>query len=139
MTGESVRDAALKVTKAMPTADAAISTGAIDVGAVGTRDDFLAGCELLISAPALNTTMLPNADTATYKVMMDDDVALGSALPVYGSDVLVQTGAGGAGADAVTKRVRLPSDVERYVFVTATLAGGTGDASATTLTVELLV
>jgi len=52
--------------------------------------------------------------------------------------VLVQTGAGGAGAAAATARFAIPSDCERYVRVTATNSG-TGDASGASMTVNLKV
>ncbi len=139
MVGPRIRDAELEEIIAMPTADGTVSTAGIDLGAVLSADDYLADAsELMIVAPALNTTMLPDADTATYKLEMDDDVAFGSAVDVYGSDVLVQTGAGAAGAAAATKRVRLPSDGKRYVRLTCTLAGTTGDASAVDMELRLL-
>ena len=131
----SVQDAQLTKTKALPNGAATIYTDGIDLG-VSANGRHLAQCELEISAPALATADLGDAATMKYSVEMDTDSAFGSATALF-TDVLTQTGAGGAGAAAATKRVRLPSDVERYVRVKA-VNSAAGDASDKSVTAKLL-
>jgi len=135
----NVKDASFVETKALGTADGTVATDGMDLGALSARGARLeqGDCELKIEAPALNTTQLPNADTNTYSIETDEDVAFGSP-KVLADKVIVQTGAGGAGAAAVTARFRLPSDCERYVRVKSVLAGGTGDCSGASMTASLL-
>lgn len=129
-----VKDASLSVTKALPNGANTIYTDGIDLGH-GSKGDFLANCELLIEAPLLVVGDLANAATMKYSIQHDTDSAFGSAVTLL-PDVLTQTGAGGVGAAAATKRVRLPSDVNRYVRVMA-VNSGAGDASDKSVTVGL--
>lgn len=131
----AVKDVALKVTKALPNGAASITTDGFDLGH-STRGDFLANCELLISAPAVTTTELGDTQTLTYHVEHDDDPAFGTVATLM-SSVIVQTGAGGAGAAAATAYRRLPVDVKRYVRVKATKAGAS-NASTSSVTAELV-
>jgi len=127
---------AAQKTKALPNGAASSSTDAIDLGPLtdrGARPPM----ELEILAPALTAAQLPDDKTMTYKV--ESDSASNFASPKTLADaVLVQTGAGGAGAAAATARFAIPSDCERYVRVTATNSG-TGDASGASMTVNLKV
>lgn len=134
MVGSLIKDAALKVTKALPNGAATIYSDGIDLesGASGN----LLGIEVLLTAPALATADLGDAATMTYTLQMDSDVAFGSATDVYGV-VLTQTGAGGAGAAAATKRIALPSNCERYIRVKA-VNSAAGDASDKSLTLEVI-
>jgi len=132
----NLKDADLIVTKALPATDGAVNTDAIDLGAPSARADLVAGCELLVEAPALTTTELPDADTMTYKVEMDTTSAFSSATTLADS-LILQTGAGGAGAAAASARLKLPTDCERYIRVVATGAGGIGDASGKSVTASL--
>jgi hypothetical protein len=135
----NVRDAKLIVTKTLPASTTAVVSDAIDLEHVAAGRDFEDNMEVLLSAPLLTITELPDTKTMTYKLEHDDDVAFGGAANVYGSDLIVQTGATGGSAAAVTKRVRLPSDVKRYVRAKATPSGsGTGDCSGKSMTVEAL-
>ena len=131
--GYAVKDEALKVTKALPNGAATVYSDGLDLGH-GSRGDFLAAADFKVSAPALTTAQLPDTKTMTYSVQHDDDPAFGTAADLYPS-VLVQTGAGGAGAAAATFTCRLPVDVKRYVRVKA-VNSGTGDASGASLTFE---
>lgn len=131
----SVRDAALIQTKALPNGAAATAIDGFDLGH-GSKGDFLAQCELLIEAPALGATPLPNAKTMTFSVEHDTDPAFGTAV-VLADKVIVQTGAGGVGDGAETARFRLPTNVNRYVRVKAT-GSGAGDASASSFTVSVV-
>ena len=131
-------DANLSVSKALPAAAAGTSsTAGIDLekSAAGLH---LAQCELEISAPALDGTALPDGKTETYKIEHDNDAAFGTKADLFPS-AIVQTGkTSTGGADAVTKRYRLPTDVKRYVRLTCTAGTGAGDASAASMTAKLL-
>lgn len=131
----NMKDASLKVTKALPNGAATIYSDGIDLGH-NTTGDHLAKCELLISAPALGATPLPDAKTMKYSVQMDDNSSFSSATVLF-ADVITQTGAGGAGAAAATFRLSLPANVERYIRVRA-IGSAAGDASGSSLTAELV-
>lgn len=123
-----VRDTSLKVTKPLPNGAATIYTDGIDLG-LSARSQFAGGphVELYIEAPALAFADLGDAATMQYTVQHDTDPAFGSVVDLYGV-VLTQTGAGGAGAAAATKRVALPTDVKRYLRIKA-VNSAAGDAS----------
>jgi len=132
-----VKHTTFEETKALGTADGTVTTTGFDLGAMSARGAFLAEpLELVIEAPALNTTQLPDADTNTYSIETDDNPGFSSA-KIIADKVILQTGAGGAGAAAVTARFRLPTDVEQYVRVKSVLAGGTGDCSGADMVVSL--
>lgn len=132
----AVKDALLTVTKALSNGAGSVTTDAIDLG-LSANGDLHAGCELSIDAPALTTTQLPNAETMKYDVIHSDNSDLSSPSTIAAS-VVVQTGAGGAGAAAISgTRFRLPSTVKRYVGVKVTKTG-TGDASTVSTTVALV-
>jgi len=133
----NVKDASLSESKALGTADGTVQTTGFDLGALSARGARLEDCELEISAPVLTTTELPDADTCTYSVESDDNSSFSSA-KIVADKVLVQTGAGAAGAAAAKARFRLPSDCEQYVRVKAVLAGGTGDCSGKSMVVSVL-
>lgn len=131
-----VKDASFKKTTALSNGAGTVNAVAIDIGLMTGRGAKLEGMELLITAPALTTTQLPNSETMTYKVQEDTMLACSSP-ETLGDAVLVQTGAGGAGAAAATARFRLPSDCQQFIRVTATKTG-TGDASTVNMVTELL-
>ena len=135
----NLKDASFVKAKALGTSDGTVVTEGMDLGALSARGARLehGDCELQIEAPALDATQLPNADTNTYSIETDDDVAFGSA-KIIADKVIVQTGAGGVGAAAVTERFRLPSNCERYVRVKSILSGTTGDCSGASMTVSLV-
>ena len=140
----NVKDGSLTVSVALPAAAGAVATPSIDLGAPSQGAmacDFVAPCELVIDAPAMSTTQLPNTATMTYAVQTsDDDQSWTTVDPA----VLVQTGAGGTGAAAAEVRYRFPTNVKRYVQVLATgsaaVQGGTaaiGSCAAATLVAAL--
>lgn len=96
----------------------------------------LSAMELLIEAPALTTTELPDTETYTYSIETDDNSAFSSAKVLHGN-VMQQVGAGGAGAAAKSEHVRLPTNCERFVRVKGTKTG-TGNPSAKSFTVSML-
>jgi len=120
--------------KALPNGTGTVYSDPIDLGNVNGRPP--AGIELKISAPALTTADLPDGETMLYQIQHAADAAFTSPASLYGV-VLTQTGAGGAGAAAATKRIQPPSDCGRYVRVAATNSGA-GDASDKSVTLDLL-
>jgi len=135
-TAYGVRDANLIKTKALPNGAAAVNSDGIDLGALSGRGARLAEAEFLLTAPALTTTELADTQTITYKFQHDDDAAFGSPTTLA-DGVIVQTGAGGAGAVGQTFRLRPPTNCQRYVRIVATKTGAS-NASTASLTFELL-
>lgn len=132
------RDAALEQSIAMPAAaEATVATPAIDLG-VGTDHPgrTRAHDSLHLVVPALTATMLPDDTTATYTVEVSEDGE--TYAPLYGTDLVVQTGADGAGAAAQIVSVALPRPCPRYVRGAATLGALTTDASAVDLAIRLV-
>lgn len=131
----NVQDISLKVTKALPADASTVTSDAIDLG-VSTNSDFVAQCELYISAPALATADLGDAATMKYNIIHSDNSDLSSPTTLVAA-AITQTGAGGAGAAAATYRYRFPSTVKRYVGVSATNSAA-GDASDKSFTAQIL-
>lgn len=130
-----VRDPAFVSTKALPGGAGTVYTDGLDLGPLTARGARLAGCELVIQAPALTTEELPDTETLTYSIQVDADSEWGSPENLAKA-VLVQTGAGGAGAAAAAARIKIPSDCLQHVRVAATNSGA-GDCSGQELTAGL--
>jgi hypothetical protein len=127
-----ITDGLLKVTKALPNGAATVYSDGLDLGG----GDIVAPFEVKISAPALVVGDLGNADTMKYSLQMDTDPAFGSPTELL-DDLIIQTGANGAGAAAATKTVRLPVATERYLRLKV-VNSAAGDASDKSATLELL-
>lgn len=127
-------DSQLVVSGALPNGATSTTTPGIDLCNMG---DFQASCELLISAPELSGTELPNGATMTYAVEDATAANFSDVVTLFGN-VLQQTGSGGLGAAQRTVRVRLPTTVRRYIRVRATNSG-TGNASAKSMSASLLL
>ncbi len=133
-----LKDTQLKGTRALPSAASTTVDGAtIDTGA-STRADFVAPCEFLLTVPALNTTQLPDTKTVTYSVLESANSDMSSPTVKY-TGVLTQTGAGSAGAAGATFKFRTEVNPSRYVGVRAVTGSGTGDCSAASATLEMLM
>lgn len=136
--GFAMKDASLKVTKALPTAaSGSVTSSGIDTGK-GSYGDQVADVEFLLTAPALNTTMLPDTRTATYIIEHDTDSAFGTVATLNVGSI-TQTGAAGAGAASTTLRFKLPTNANRYIRAKCTLGASTTDSSAVSLTLEALL
>ncbi len=132
-----MRDAELVRSVALPDgASKSVATDPLDLGN-SDRGDFVATCELEVSAPAVTTTMVPDTRTMTYSLEHDDDPEFGSAKTLHPS-IVAQVGAGGAGAAASKARFRLPVAVKRYVRLKVTSGASTTDASAVSAELALL-
>jgi hypothetical protein len=127
-------DAALKVTKALPSGAASTTTDAIDLG--DASGDFRADCELLIQAPAMGVTPMADAKTMTYQVLGSVNSDLSSPF-ILADKIIVQTGAGGVGCAAAEGRWKPPSNAPRYIGVKAT-GSTTGDASGSSVVAKLV-
>lgn len=136
--GMALKDLQVKGTRALPAAASTTVDGAaIDLGH-GSFGDFVANAEFKVSAPAVNTTMLPNTKTFTYSVIHSDNADLSTPAIIH-SAVITQTGAGAAGAAAASATVSLPVDVKRYVGVRIVSSDLTTDASSVSATLEGLL
>ena len=139
MKSYNLRDAALIKEDALPAgASTTVNGTALDLQtASGQNSARLAPVELLLSAPALTTTMLPDSRTMTYSLQCDEDSAFGSPRTLVAS-CIVQTGGSSAGAAADTYRMKLPSDCERYVRAVAVSGASVTDSSSKKMKLELL-
>jgi hypothetical protein len=131
-----VVDKLLQVTRALPAADATVTSTGIDLGLSSSSrfGDHMG--ELLLEAPALVVGELANADTQKWAIYHDSESDF-SGEELLAADVLVQTGADGAGAAAKTARFALPSDVKRYIRVKIT-ASADKDTSGKSGTISLV-
>jgi len=132
-----VRDANFIALKALPASAGSTNTSGLDLGLQTARGARLGECELQIDAPALNTTQMPDSQTATYKLETAVDAAFTSAKTVA-DKVIVQTGAGGAGAAAAVARMKLATDWQQYIRLTVTTSASAGDCSAVSMTLTLM-
>ena len=127
------QDALLNVSKALPAGAEAVNSAGIDLRK-SANGAHLADVEFILTAPALATGDLGDTHTMKYKIQMDNDSAFGSPTDLM-VDVIIQTGAGGAGAAGAVYRFKLPSNVERYIRFVAT-ASNADDASGKSATLE---
>ena len=130
----TIRDSALKVTKALPAAGANHNTGTIDLGSTNPGlavESF----ELEIAIPALPN--LAAGKTLTVKVQDSADNSTYADVAELAS-VVVTGAADAAGSAAATRTVRLPSGVRRYIQANLAVAGSGGDNTAQSVTVSLL-
>ena len=139
--GPSVRDASLKNTLALPNAASTTVTDAVGIDTeCGSRADFTALSEILVTAPALNTTILPDTKTMAYNLIASATSNLGTPTTIA-SSLIVQTGASGAGAVAATQRFRLPTNIGaigRYVGLQVVSGANTTNAATKNATTEFL-
>ncbi len=131
----AVRDAAFRVTRALPNGAATVTSASEDLEQTANGRN-LANHEFLLTVPAVATGLLGDGATIRYDVVTSTASDLSSPTIVQ-TGVLTQTGAGGAGAAAATVRFRLPTNCQRYVGFLA-VKSSAGDASALTATLELL-
>lgn len=133
MPANNIVDNLIVRTKALPNGAAAASIDAIDLQSpVGNQ--FKVDLEFRINAPVMGTTPMADAKTMIYKVEHSHD---GSSWVNLYAEVLRQTGAGGTGTAAASMKFKVPTDVRRYIRVTAT-GSASGDASAFSFTVTPL-
>lgn len=130
-----LKDAAMRGTRALPGAASTTVDGAALDLRVSAKGDFLAQVEFQLSAPAVNTTMVPNGTTMTYSIIHSDNADLSSPVVLMPS-VIVQTGAGGAGAAAASYAFKVPTDVKQHLGVRIVSSASTTNAAAVSATLE---
>jgi hypothetical protein len=135
MSRPNLKDAQLKVSKALPNGAAAVTSTSIDTASVA--GDQPGDVEFLLTGPALATGVMGDAKTMIYDIIHSDAADL-SGSSILHDNALTQTGAASAGCAAATKRFRLPSDAKRYIGFTAT-GSATGDCSGSSATLEAVV
>ncbi len=129
-------DAALKVTKALPSGAANVTSNFIKISSP-TGDLVADNAELLIELPAQATGILGDAATIICDVLTSPN-SDGSSPTTVAKAVLTQTGAGGAGSGAVSVRYRPTTDCQAYIGVKATKSAA-GDASGSLMTVSVRI
>lgn len=125
-------DAELTKVVNLPAAGATAYTPSIKVG--GTGDPILDHVELKAILPA--TPDLADDKTVTVTVQDSDDDVTFAAVEELAT--LVVTGAGGTGAAAAERAVRLPSTTKPYLRLAAAVQAAGGDNTAIELTLQLL-
>ena len=116
-----VADALLTQTKTLPNSEASVNSTGFDLGTQSGQQTFPPGVELLVKACAGHRRArrcghddLHGTARGLVRLLGRHDLA---------GSVIVQTGAGGAGAAATEARVTLPGNVKRYLRVRATNSG----------------
>ena len=136
VTQPNVRDAALKLSKALPNGAANVTSTSIDTGkTTSLAEQGGGGFEYLLTAPAMNTTQMPDAKTMKYDILFSANSDLSSPT-TYITAAITQTGAGGVGCAAATFRFRLPSDALRYIGFKAT-GSAAGDSTGANMALML--
>jgi len=121
-------------TKALPAAaSTAVYSDSMDLmnGPNGT----LGQVDLVLTAPALTATELPNTRTLTFALQDSADDSSFADVAGY-EQICYQVGAGSAVA-AESPRITLPSTVRRYIRVRATTGASTGNCSGKSLVAAL--
>lgn len=127
----SLGDASLSQSITLPNGANTTYSSGIDLQN-SARGHFPGDCEVVVTAPTLTTSQLGDGQTITYSLQHDtaSDFSGAATVEGYGS-LLVQTGAGGAGAAGDEIRVRLPSSVNRYLRLKAVKTGASNASTAT--------
>ncbi len=132
-----IKDAGLKVTRALPASITAVTSTAIDTGK-SSRGDQPGELEYLLTAPLVTITELPDTKTMTYAIIGSDSSDLSNPTTLI-PNAIVQTGATGGSQASSTYRFRLPTTGKRYLGVSITPStSGTGDASGKSATLEAI-
>jgi len=129
------QDAELSQSKALPATATTIYSTALDLGETPSQGALLGDVECEIVAPELETAEIPENETLTYAIQ---DSADNSSFATIADEVIVQTGSYSSGAEASTKRFRLPTSVRRYIRLAVTGSSGIGDCSGSTGILRLL-
>lgn len=128
---KTLYDLTLQKTTALPAAGTA-SGGTLDLEQAfpdGLTDTF----RVLLEVPA--TTALVDTKTITFTLKDSPDNSTFAAISGLGTKVT--TGAGGVGAAATSQEWRVPTSVQRYLRVEATVESGGGNNTAVSYTVSL--
>lgn len=135
---KELRDASLLITRALANGAANVTSTGIDTGKTTAQGQAPGAAELLLSAPAMNTTQMPDAKTMKYDIVEADSADLGTNPVTVVAAAITQTGAGGVGCAAATYRYRVASDGKRYVGFKAT-GSASGDSTTASATLEVVL
>jgi hypothetical protein len=128
-----IRPTDLKKTKAYPAAAATATSDAIDL-LDSTPSLKLRNAEIEVALPAV--AALVDTKKATATIQHSDDNSSFAAVDTLAT--VIQTGAGGAGAAAVTKRFKASADLKRYVRLSVAVESGGGDNTAASSTLSVV-
>lgn len=136
ITNRKMKDAALKVTKALPAGAASTTTDGLNTD-VSARGEQPGNMELLLTYPALTLAELPDTKTMSYSIICSGNADLSSPTVIF-PNVVVQTGAtANATCPGGEFRIRLPSNGAQHWGVKAT-GVSTVDGSAKSMTAEFV-
>ncbi|MCP5560671.1 MAG: hypothetical protein H7A55_23260 [Verrucomicrobiaceae bacterium] len=127
----SLKDALLIRTLALPAAGAAANTDRIDLGQAPPNEFRF---EVELDLPALPSL----ADTKKATIVLEDSADGTTFAAIPGLAALEVAGAGGTGAEAINRRLRLPADVRQYLRANVTVEAAAGDNTAQSLTMALV-
>lgn len=128
--GRRITDKLLEVSRSIPAAGANNNSISIDLGPGWKGENF----EVELEVPAL-----PNlADTKTLTITFQDSADDSSFAAIPELATLVLTGAGGVGAAATKRRVRLPASARQYLRINCAIASVGGDSTAKAVILRLL-
>ena len=127
------KDINAKAAVALPAAGAANFTASIDLGTTlpGPMVDYF---DVLVELPA--TPSLVDAKTITLTLKDSADGVTFTAIPSLAP--IVSTGAGGAGAAAISQTYKLPPTVRRYIRLDQAVLAAGGDNTAVSGSVSLV-
>lgn len=128
----NITDALLTKTTALPAAAATANGESIDLGQAG--DASIESIEVQVAIPALANL----ADTKSATLTIQDSADDSTFAAVTGLSTLAVTGAGGAGAAASSRKVKLPSTVRRYIRASVAVDASGGDNTGDSFTLEVL-
>lgn len=126
-----IRDTNLKVTKALPAANATNYSDALDLQdkAPGIK---MRDAQIEVVLPATQNL----ADTKTATITLQDSADNSSFADIATLAPIVATGAGGVGAATITRLFKLPEDVRRYVRTKQAIAAVGGDNTAVSVSLS---
>lgn len=130
MSLRKILDISLRQALALPAANASAASAGVYLG-TGPHLDKI---EVDLNVPALPN--LVDAKTATFTFKDSADGVTYAAIPEL--TTLVLTGAGGAGADAAQRTVRLPTSFRGWLRVDCAVQAAGGDNTAATATLDIL-
>lgn len=129
----NIQDAELNNSVALPAAGASASAASHNLG--GANDPIVEAIDFEISVPA--TPDLVDAETLTFTV--EDSADDSSFAAIEELATFVVTGDGGNGADATSRKVKLPGSTKQYVRVSAAVSASAGDNTGVSFTSKILV
>lgn len=124
------------ITRALPGSATTVYSTAFDLERpASTTREFLAETELEVTIPDLPAAQVANTETIVFAVLTSDSSDLSSGATTVYARVALYTGTGSTVTGA-THKVKLPTNVKRYVGISITKTGAT-DASSLTATLKL--